>query len=121
MLVGRVKAEEAAGVLGLPLEGLTDDVLKKAYRSAAKDCHPDHHGTDKLQQWSRVSWAKGCLDNWLAHHPVETAVEIQLTGDCGACGGSGRVRVGTGFSKLTMQCVICKGLGTVLAEENDHD
>ena len=123
MIVSRPKAEEAATVLGVELQGLTPNAMRKAYRAKAKECHPDHH-KDKLQQWARISWAKNCLEHWLKRNPTpEAPSEIQGKGDCRACKGTGRVPItNRGFGKpLTVQCVICKGLGTVLPEENDHD
>lgn len=127
MLVSVAKATEAASVLGVELAGLTAASLNSAYRTKAKECHPDHHGTAKLPVWARVSWAKECLDQWVEKHPATVqdndSTEICLTGDCRACGGSGRVRVGSGRfgAPLTMQCVICRGLGTVEPEEIDND
>lgn len=123
MIVSAAKAQEAAEVLEVELNGLTSTILSKAYKGKAKECHPDHHQSDKLQQWARVSWAKDCLTNWLARNPTPTHEPEVLAGDCRACAGSGRVnarRAGFG-TPLTMSCVVCKGLGTVIPEENDGD
>lgn len=123
MIIPRPKAEEAAEALGVSLDGLTSDALGKAYRRMAKECHPDHHKNDKLSQWARVSWAKECLEKWLERQPQEITDEPTGDGSCRACNGSGRVNVRKrGFGKpLTMACIVCKGLGTVVAEENDCD
>jgi DnaJ-class molecular chaperone len=120
VIVSAAKASEAAGVLEVELSGLTSSMVRRAYRQKAKDCHPDHHGTSKLQEWSRVSWAKEVLMCWVEKHPSEQPVyEVAQRGDCRACEGTGRVKVvQRGFGKpLTMACVICKGLGTVILEE----
>lgn len=120
MIVSAAKAQEAAGVLEVELNGLTSDAVRGAYRTKAKDCHPDQHGTDKLEQWSRISWAHEALKHWLRHHPPEEQQEVeqQGAGDCRACAGTGRVKVGKSFgSKLTMQCVMCEGSGSLSKEK----
>jgi DnaJ-class molecular chaperone len=124
MIISRTKAQEAAEALGVSLDGLTSDAISKAYRAHAKLCHPDHHGHKNLQQWARVSWAKDCLTMWLERNPTPTEEsQDQVLGDCRACSGTGRVAVAQrGFGRpLTVVCVVCKGLGTVILEENDGD
>ncbi len=125
MLIGITKAREAAEVLGLELLGLSNKAVTKAYRDKAKLCHPDHHGTNQLTLWSRVSWAKEVLTHWVKANPPEenTPDEALEAGDCRACAGTGRVDVRrTGFaSPLKMQCVMCRGLGTIIPEEHDSD
>lgn len=112
MIVSSAKAYEAAEVLGVELKTLTPDALRTAYRAKTKECHPDHHGTTKLQMWARVSWAKECLTHWLKHNPTPQKSEVPI-GDCRACGGTGRVKVGGGGfgAPLTMWCVMCEGTG----------
>lgn len=125
MIVSVAKASEAAEVLGVKLDGLTPNTLAKAYRAKTKECHPDYHGTEKLRMWSQISWANECLKRWIAAHPKQCeATELIKKGDCRACAGSGRVSVArpSGFHKaMTMACIICNGLGTIIPEENDHD
>lgn len=122
MIVSIAKASEAAEVLGVELKTLTPDILSKAYRKKTKDCHPDHHGSKQLQMWARVSWAKECLSRWLERNPPQSEPELTAKGDCRACGGTGRVKVGYGFAaELTMWCVICEGKGSVEAKEYDGD
>lgn len=124
MIVSAAKAAEAAEVLGVGLTSLTPDTLNAAYRAKAKDCHPDHHGNEKLHEWSRVSWAKEVLSYWLAKRPQPVEQAQNPDGpQCLTCGGSGRLPiVRRGFGKpLTVQCATCKGLGVLIAEENDGD
>lgn len=124
MIIPRTKALEAAEVLGIELDGLDGLALQKAYRHKAKKCHPDHHGSDKLVEWSKVSWANECLKAWVEHNPpIQVEQEPIGGGDCRACLGTGRVVVAkrTFGPPLTMMCVVCRGLGTVIPEENDSD
>lgn len=126
MRVSAAKANEAAEVLAVELNSLTVSILARAYRSKAKECHPDHHGSEKLQMWARVSWACECLKNWLEHtQPVKEAegTDIQVTGDCRACNGSGRVRLRktAGFSpSLTIICILCNGAGTLSIDRDNE-
>jgi DnaJ-class molecular chaperone len=124
MIISAVKAQQAADVLGVGLPGLTPDAVRVAYRSKAKECHPDHH-QDKVQQWAEVSWAKEALEHWLRHHPAEEeqSAELAKVGDCRACGGTGRVKVGKGSfgQPLTMHCVMCNGLGSLVEKEKPGD
>lgn len=123
MIISATKAGEAAEILGVGLDTLTTDALGKAYRSKAKECHPDHHGSTKLQLWARISWAQECLERWLKQHPVQDTETVFEKGDCRACEGTGRVKVRSGNYRaaLTMACIVCKGIGTVIPEEDDHD
>jgi DnaJ-class molecular chaperone len=125
MIISTAKANEAAGVLDLSLVDLTHEAVTKAYRNKAKDCHPDHHGNGKIEQWSKVSWAKECLNRWLAQRPAEEPQQAPVAkGDCRACRGTGRVvvnRLSRFGTPLTMACLVCKGLGAVIEEEDDHD
>lgn len=127
MIVSRVKAVEAAAVLGVNLDTLTEDELKKAYRGKTKECHPDLHGTRELHLWSQVSWAYEALKHWLKTHPVQDIAELPvIRGDgvpCRACEGSGRIPIArSSFGKpLTMQCVLCEGTGEIIRKEDDSD
>lgn len=126
MIVSPQKAAQALVIFDLTREELTPATLKGAYRTKAKECHPDYHGTNRLKEWSDLSWAKVILDELVKREaPAPCAsTEIANTGDCRACGGSGRVDVRTAsrFGKpLTMQCVMCEGMGTILPREKTGD
>lgn len=124
MIVSSSKAAEAASILNLDLQDLTRKQVEEHFRRYAKDCHPDYHGTLELERWSRISWAKEVLGYWLAKRPQPVSEATDLTGPpCSRCRGAGRLPiVSRGFGKpLTVQCAVCKGLGTIIAEENDID
>lgn len=113
MIINAAKAREAAEVLGVGLDGLTLTALTQAYRKAAKGCHPDHHGSEKIKEWARVSWARECLKHWLEKAPTEPTPDV-VEDACRACGGKGRVpvRKTAGFgSPLTVLCLMCNGSG----------
>lgn len=55
---------EAAAVLGLDLASFTDADVKRAFRKASKDTHPDRGGDP--EQFKRVSNARRALDRELA-------------------------------------------------------
>ncbi len=118
MIISAAKAAEAASVLEVELNSLTSSALTSAYRNKTKECHPDHHGNAKLDQWARVSWARECLKKWLAMQPA--AENPFVENGCRACNGSGRVAVTrtSGFAApLSMVCVLCKGTGELNADE----
>lgn len=124
MIISPAKAAEAASILCVELETLTQDELTRVYRDKAKGCHPDQNGSDKLELWSRVSWAKECLAHWLQQRPPATLDDrVALGPTCQKCNGSGRVKVvGRRFgTPLTMMCTVCRGVGTLEPEEDDHD
>lgn len=125
MIISAAKAQEAAEVLEVGLTGLTSSALKRAYRAKTKDCHPDYHGNEKMELWSRVSWAKECLTHWLKQEPVHEPEPVtgESIGKCRACNGTGRVDVAKGRwgQPLKMQCVMCKGQGELLPMEDDGD
>lgn len=114
MIISAAKAREAAEVLGICLEGLIPTTLAAAYRTKAKECHPDHHGSEKIEQWSRINWANECLKHYMKNAPLPRDVVDEVNGDCRACAGKGRIPVrATGFGKpLMMQCVMCQGTGS---------
>lgn len=122
MIISPAKASEAADILDVTLATLTPEKLTSAYRDRAKECHPDHHGNNELEKWARVSWAKECLAHWLQQKPASDSLPTSES-SCRACGGSGRVKLAQRQfgPPLTMACLVCKGLGVVEPEEDDHD
>lgn len=119
MIVSRTQAEEASKELLIHvffLQGLTVEVVQQAYRSRARETHPDTGGT--LEQFVAVDRAKHVLIAWLNRQPeaVAKALQPEL---CNACDGTGTIHVGRGFVKpLRMQCGKCKGTGDL---SYDHD
>lgn len=113
MLVTAAKAQQAADILGVELSTLGPEGLSNAYRTASKACHPDSNNDP--EQWARVSWAKDCLTRWLAKQPAKVDPDV-TTGNCRACGGTGRVAVSvaSSFGKATsVMCVMCNGNGNL--------
>ena len=118
MIINAAKATEAAGILGVELETLSPDGLSRAYRTKARDHHPDSAEDYDPEAWARVSWAKEVLVRWLEHklaHAPAKAEEPKNLGDCRSCGGTGRVAVskpkGFGAKPVTVMCVMCNGSG----------
>lgn len=115
MIVNSSKAAQAATILGVELNGLTADALTRAYRTKAKDAHPDSADNYDVRVWADVSWAKEVLVRWLESCGATQMDAIQDAGDCRSCNGSGRVAVGkpTGFKAkpVTLMCVMCNGSG----------
>lgn len=120
MIITAAKVKEAEEVLGVDSKELTPKGLDRAYRIKAKTCHPDHHGTSKLETWAKVSWAKECLARWLQTRPVQEEATSIAINACRTCKGEGRVPVKrAGFGEpLSMICIVCKGEGELLTSEN---
>ena len=121
MIINAAKATEAAGILGVELETLNPDGLSRAYRTKARDHHPDSAEHYDAEAWARVSWAKEVLVRWLeqrlAHEPKPVTERAHdAVGDCRSCAGTGRVVVskpkGFGAKPVTMMCVMCNGSGS---------
>lgn len=114
MIISAAKAAEAAKELGVELDTLSPDSLSKAYRTKARESHPDSGQYDP-EKWARVSWSKEVLVRWLERQPAEERQAVVAKGDCRACGGTGRVPVKrAGFGKpMTLQCVMCNGSGSI--------
>lgn len=126
MIISSAKAAEAASVLGVELAGLTLEDVTRAYRSKAKECHPDklEQGAPTSIEWARLSWAKECLAHWLQNRPQQTSDSRVAPGpQCLRCKGAGRLKVpGRSFGVvLNIMCDTCRGTGTLEAVEDDHD
>lgn len=117
MLIGVSKAREAAEVLGLVLEDLTEPALRQAYRNAARLHHPDTAAHYDAAKWARISWALEVLTRWLAtNHAAPAATPPEELKDCRACGGTGRIALRStvrrfGGKAATVMCVMCNGTG----------
>lgn len=117
MIINAAKANEAAGILGVELATLNPEGLSKAYRTKARDHHPDSADDYSPEAWARISWAKEVLVRWLEQRPVDAPAPAEATrlGDCRSCGGSGRIAVnkpkGFGAKPTTVMCVMCNGNG----------
>lgn len=114
MIINAAKAAQAAGILGVELNGLAPDALSKAYRTKARDHHPDSADDYDAQKWADVSWAKEVLVRWLEQTPPPEKPTVPV-GSCRACNGTGRVAVskpkGFGAKPVTVMCVMCNGSG----------
>lgn len=114
MFINAAKAAEAASILGIDLDELTEGTIKAAYRTKSKEAHPDTGGT--AEAWARVSWAEAALKRWLTARPRPLGKAAGLVpGSCRACVGTGRVKRGN----LSMFCVLCDGTGN--PKGRDHD
>lgn len=117
MIINVAKATQAAGILGVELDTLDPDTLSRAYRTKARDHHPDSADNYDAQKWADVSWAKEVLVRWLEQKPATPVTERahDAVGDCRSCAGTGRVAVakpkGFGAKPVTVMCVMCNGSG----------
>lgn len=91
------KAHAAALALGLVLDGISEEEVRKAYRAAARAAHPDAGGDPDLAASKLLAAenARGTLLAWIAERPAP---------ECGACGGTGFVRSGTFSSRACPYC-----------------
>lgn len=111
MIVNRAHAEEASKELlvhALFLQGITAEQVNEAYRSRARETHPDAGGD--AADFARVDRAKHILLEWLKRNP-ESAAPAALGGQCPRCEGNGYVNIQRGFRAMRMQCPRCHGTG----------
>lgn len=119
MIVTRAKAEEAALLLGLSLDGLTGDAIGPAYRTAAKDTHPDAGG--KPEDFARVDWAKHALLEWLKK-PEASRAPRHVSRPCDNCKGKGFIQTMQGFKMgPRKQCQPCRGTGDADFEPDEGE
>lgn len=113
MIISRAKAEEAAKELlihGFFLEGLTEQVVNEAYRSRARETHPDMEGGSG-EAFARVDWAKHVMLAWISKQGEYVTIPT-LGAKCLNCGGGGFIQKQLGFKKgARVQCVRCSGTG----------
>lgn len=122
MIVTRAMAEEASKELlihGLFLQGVTEQVVQEAYRSRARETHPDAGGS--AEAFAAVDRAKHVLLKWLALQGDRQA-EPAHASDCSTCGGRGYVDSRRAWRTLRVQCTKCRGTGdeTFEHEKGDH-
>lgn len=116
------KWQAAAEALDVELDTLTADQVERAYRSAAKACHPDTGNYDAVK-WAAIGNAKTVLLALLERRATAAAPVTGHAGNCRACAGSGRIqtRAKGGFGMgVKMMCVLCSGTGNVQQKDRDQ-
>jgi DnaJ-class molecular chaperone len=81
-------------------ETATKEELKKAYRVAASEAHPDHGGST-----GEFIEVKAMYEEALKH--------VGVAATCETCNGEGFVISSRGFYSLRQTCRDCEGRGTV--------
>lgn len=120
MIITEKAAREAAALLEVPLEGLTEAAVTTQYRAKAKAAHPDGGGTTEL--FAAVDRAKHVLIRWLARAPAPASdVPHGSVTVCPRCGGQGYYMRQHGFKAMRMQCPSCRGSGEVPEREKEGD
>lgn len=105
----RQKAELAAEVMGVSLDGLTSAILGAAYKELIKIHHPDAGG--EHEDFIRLQHAKKELITWLDGSSVSgsgATSSSSASSGCVRCGGKGYVRVTRGFTTTTIRCLSCE-------------
>lgn len=108
MIINRKKATEAAAVLRLQLEDVTDTMINSAFKSMSKTAHPDAGGT--VDEFVRLDHAKHVLLRWVAQKVLRGDEPMRVE-DCKSCNGKGKVEIRRGFARMTIMCGRCKGSG----------
>ena len=105
----KAKAEHAAEVMGVSLDGLTSAILGAAYKELIKIHHPDAGG--EHEDFIRLQHAKKELVSWLdglSRHGSGSTSSSSGALSCKRCGGKGFVRVTRGFTSTTIKCLSCE-------------
>lgn len=117
MIITRTMAEEAAETLALDLSlPLTAEQVGQAYRLLAKAAHPDAGGSPEA--FAAVDRAKHVLLGWLARSPAPVDTLSDVGEQCYKCSGKGFVVSQRGWRQMRVQCLMCRGAGTLGVE---HD
>ena len=95
--------EDAARVLGVKLDGLTENDLSLAFARAVKLSHPDNGGDLEKAKLS-LDRAKKARDKLRSYIGEDNSVD----GQCKPCKGKGVIM---GLSRFGSQCPTCKGTG----------
>ena len=98
------KAEQAAEVMGVSLEGLTSKILGEQYKSLVRIHHPDVGGD--TEKFIAIQKAKTDLVFWL-DQLNDTGPEASIT-QCVYCKGKGYVHVTRGFTSMNIKCLHCE-------------
>lgn len=86
-----------ASIFGLP-ETATPEEVKQRWRELCMTHHPDHGGAAE--------------DFQALHREYRRLMEIaEAPRSCRCCGGTGKNKVGSGFSYIDLECPECGGTG----------
>lgn len=119
--VTAAQARAAAEVFDMDLEDVSEDSVSRAYRLAAKACHPDS-GNYNPARWAAIRQSKEVLGVWIKAREAARG-NGAARGGCRACGGSGFVqkRSAHGFGAgPRFMCVMCNGSGEPKKQENNE-
>ena len=86
-----------ASIFGLP-ETATPEEVKQRWRELASQHHPDHGGDPVKFQTLHKEYRR----------LMEIAEEPR---SCHRCGGSGKIKAGSGFTYINIDCPECGGTG----------
>lgn len=113
-------AEEASKELMIHsffLQGLERSHVLEAYRSCARETHPDAGGS--VEAFAAVDRAKHVLLEWLKKSPAPA--EPAHGTKCNQCGGAGFIMRHRGLRAMRMQCPRCRGMGETDVEIDEGD
>lgn len=114
MIINTKMAREAADTLGVPLDGLTKDIVNAHYKRRARVTHPDAGGS--VEAFAAVDRAKHVLHRWLDRQgpPVEPTVGARVV--CHTCQGKGFLMRPSAFRQMRVACPGCRGSGELGVE-----
>lgn len=121
MIVTQKMAQEAWSVLamgdchGPAFPDLQEADVTSYYRAAVKTAHPDT-AEGSIEAFAKVDRAKHVLLHWLRRPSSDAAQERAQLDRCPRCGGTGRLTLHKGFSKMSMVCPNCRGSGELGTE-----
>lgn len=113
MIVSRRMAEAASKELlihALFLSGLELHHVEEAYRSRARETHPDQPG-GSAEAFVAVDKARHILKEWLDKGDCDVPRSVFELRRCESCNGTGTRRLQRGFGSMLTQCTRCHGSG----------